>query len=405
MPTLKRQDNIQFAIHPYRELITAKKKPSLIKSEIRLLAKNHGQFVRLFQLNQNQIEGVFSTDPGYLLGETIWEYFHHSSDLIYCEVLPDKQHAILVIIRDNSVYLDSKISLDAIKDELSSLLASRNQYEIYTYGDVSLGLDSSHIKRFLTMDEPLLEKLPLNDKLQLQPLELAISSLKLNQVQTLIWISVAVVILMITLWWLMQPTEPLTRPIQAQTEPVSDLYASYHAALNGPTASEWITAIMEAYNETYSIPGWLPNKVQLIHQHIEIDVQPNGGTASLLTEWAKAHQSTFQYTQQGATLKFNPPFDKEIHKPNLLPAQQLLTILMDRINLILANPSVHLNSTQKENDLTATKVTVNFSDLAPTALSLISRGLYQLSVQITDFSATTQDGLLSGTIQLTLYGT
>src|SRR5687768_4951897 len=103
MPTIKRADGAQFAIHTYRELLKLQR-PALMKNEIRLLAQNHGEYIRLFKQNQKNLEAIFSRDPGFLLGESVWHYFGKPSDLIYCEALPEGQQAIVVVIKANTVY-------------------------------------------------------------------------------------------------------------------------------------------------------------------------------------------------------------------------------------------------------------------------------------------------------------
>src|SRR5579871_5629462 len=137
MPILKRDDGAQFAIHTYRELLEPIK-TSLLKTEVRMLAQNHGEYVRLFKQPNGQIEAVFSRDPGYLLGEALSEYFGKPNDLIYCEALPEGQYAIVVVIRSGVIYLDSRIPIVSIADEFTALVTGNNRYQIYIYGNIPL---------------------------------------------------------------------------------------------------------------------------------------------------------------------------------------------------------------------------------------------------------------------------
>src|SRR3990167_1150336 len=102
MAYITREDGERFVIPSYRDVLSAKK-PSLLKKEVLLLSSNYGEYVALQRKNIQQYEAAFSPDPGYLLGETVWHYFKRPIDLIYCEAIPNTNHAILVIVKGGSV--------------------------------------------------------------------------------------------------------------------------------------------------------------------------------------------------------------------------------------------------------------------------------------------------------------
>lgn len=120
MPVLIRDDGSQFITRAYRELLSAKKF-ALQKREVTLLERDNGSFVRLFRQSNGDIEAVFSHEQGYLLGETVWHFFENSDALIYCEILDGGEKAVLVVVRQGSVFLDAEISVSQIIDEFSAL--------------------------------------------------------------------------------------------------------------------------------------------------------------------------------------------------------------------------------------------------------------------------------------------
>ena len=74
MTLLTRGDGTPFVIQAYRELLITHKR-SMLLQEIRMLAEQQGQYLRLSKNKDQNIEAVFNNEPGYLLAESIWQYF------------------------------------------------------------------------------------------------------------------------------------------------------------------------------------------------------------------------------------------------------------------------------------------------------------------------------------------
>jgi hypothetical protein len=112
MPYITREDGERFIIPSYRDTISANKS-SLLKKEVMLLSSNYGEYIVLQKKKSaSEYEVAFSADQGYLLGESVWNYFKQPFDMIYCEAIPNTTEAILVIVKSGSVYLDgSEINL------------------------------------------------------------------------------------------------------------------------------------------------------------------------------------------------------------------------------------------------------------------------------------------------------
>ena len=137
MPYITREDGEHFVIPSYRDVLTAKNK-SALKRDILALSQNYGEYITLQRKSPLQYEIAFSPDTGYLLGESIWHHFKRPQEMIYCEAIPNTTEAILVIVKLGSVYLDGKIPIDSISEELIIFLTQQNQFNIYIYGSVPI---------------------------------------------------------------------------------------------------------------------------------------------------------------------------------------------------------------------------------------------------------------------------
>ena len=71
-----------------------------------MLSQSYGEYITLQRKGVFKYEVAFSPDTGYLLGESIWHNFKRPMDMIYCEAIPNTTEAILVIVKEGSVYLD-----------------------------------------------------------------------------------------------------------------------------------------------------------------------------------------------------------------------------------------------------------------------------------------------------------
>lgn len=166
MTQIIRYDDVEFVVLTYRELLTAAT-PSMMKREIQLLATENGQYVKCFQREQG-VETVFSKDKGYLLAESVWDFFGKPDNLIYCEELPNGTQAALVVIRGGTVFLDTEVNLRNIMDELMALTLGSTAYKIKLFGDLPIGEDSSQFQ-FPSQNVSTLEYLDSSVFLALTP--------------------------------------------------------------------------------------------------------------------------------------------------------------------------------------------------------------------------------------------
>ncbi len=202
MAVLRRLDGVQFAINPYRTTVEFHQILQLNQS-IKELTQTHGQYVRLFKKADNQFTAVLSQDPGFLLGESVWQHFECPDNLVYCESMPENAQAILVIVSAGKIVFDNVIALSQIDAELKQHIIDAEKYAVYIYGDVPIGMGNNNyefifkenqITSFNHLTEPLFIHLPINEHVQLLPLQLALKEHHLGKSSALEKASIFVII-------------------------------------------------------------------------------------------------------------------------------------------------------------------------------------------------------------------
>src|SRR5690348_14432 len=253
MRILIREDGTQFILQPYRERLVIKS-TALLKREIFLLSQNHGVYSRIYKQPYGYYEGVFAHDPGCLLGETIWYHFGKPENLLYCETLPDDK-VLVVVVRDNSVYLDTVIAKTDLKEELSFLQTAKGKYAIYTYGDLpitehekagQLTLPKERIKLFTHLTTPVFPSVSVQPELSLTAVETAVAELKLNRRAYITALSVGIIVVVGALW-----TWFSAQPAVVVEEAVNP-YLRYIISLRTPAPGQQIVRIGKQIVLVYS---------------------------------------------------------------------------------------------------------------------------------------------------------
>ncbi len=408
MPTLKRDDGVQFAIQTYRELLNTQK-ASLVKQELRLLAKNHGSYVRLFQKDKHQSEAVFSRDPGYLFGESVWEYFGRPNDLVYCELLGDSHYAAVVVVRAGSVYLDSKMPIASIPDEFTTLIAGANQYDIYIFGDVPISdkedkgyfyFPPEFTKSFNRLDRGAIDELPTTEALQLQPLEMALRSEQLGKKMPIGMLLLIAVVILGVGWWVFTPKiETVVQKPVEQTNP----WQLLENTLSSPKPIENLAAFNTVFTLVNSVSGWEPVSIKATGNSYLIKMNTLGGGVKELQTWAAKHNVTVNLTQQGVDLNYVLPLTDR-SKTIFMNLQDALADVIDNMNKVLPTKSVALQASTKSGLTQEMKATVTYTNISPDILTLIGRAMTNLPVRVDNIETTISNGALSGNIQLTVVG-
>lgn len=412
MSTLVRSDGTQFVTQAYRELLCAKKKSQIVQ-EIRRLAEQQGHYVRLFHKGQGQYEAIFSTEPGYLLGESIWHYFNEFDNLIYCEALPDSAQVIVVVVRSGSVYIDSQILASNLQSELLPLMTGDLPYRIVTSGNVPLRKAESFgtfrfpkdlIESFETLDDPLFPNLPALKSLQLQPLPLALKSEHLNVGFSVPAIIVLLLVFITGGWWILTPDQEAPLSHQPILKKIRSPYTAYFHALSSPAPGRQLLEMVSAMNQFYFLPGWRATKITYANQIYRIDLASEGGAMSFLRQWAHRRHYHFHLNPHGVELTFQTQLPMRPTPKNIFSSEQVVTKLVDQLNQLLHHQAVSLGATNQRGEAQETKLTIHVDNASPDLLDLLSRQLSGLPVELTSVTMTLHSGLMSGTIQLSVWG-
>jgi hypothetical protein len=402
MPILKREDGVGFVLQPYRETLTIKN-TSILRKEVRYLAEQHGQNVRLFKRKGGEYEAVFSPDSGILLGETVWHYFNQPEEFIYCEVLNNnakEKEVLLVIVREGKVYLDIKLKKDNLSEELASLLSeTTTRYDVYIYGNGTLSEVFSHsaIKSLTKLDQALYTELQANPALQLLPLEQALDEhgLGIQKRSSLIAITIVCLVLLGGLWWYAH-----TKQTPLQVNP----FEQYELALQTPDPGQQISALNEGIRKADAIQGWYVGSVSYNGQVAQLPMHSLGGNASDLMTESQALNMTVNFSSQGASIGFPTIIEGRPTPDRIANTQQTIALIIDRMMKILPGKAVQINNTTQNQVFQQTGITISFNNISPEVLQLIGSSMDDLPVTLISVTATKKDGLFSGNLQLNVVG-
>lgn len=210
MAILRRMDGVQFSAQPYRSVLESKKS-SLLNQEVRFLAQEHGNFVKLLRVANNQYSAIFSQDPGFLFGETVWQHFERPDNLVYCELF-DKTQALLVVVNAGKVVIDGKFELANIVAQLNAVISETSKYKVFTSGKVPITSNSAenayhfhdqNLMSYNHLPEPLFNTLHITEQYQLLPLQLALKEHRLDQSFKLPVIFTTILIIIAVSAWLL----------------------------------------------------------------------------------------------------------------------------------------------------------------------------------------------------------
>lgn len=412
MSTLVRSDGTQFVMQAYRELLSVTKRSQIVH-EIRFLAEQQGQYTRLFKKGQNQYEAIFSTEPGYLLGESVWHYFGEPNNIIYCEALPDSAQILVVVVRSGSVYIDAQILGSSLQSELLPLMTGDFKYRIITSGNVPLRKAESFgtfrfpkdlIASFETLQVPLFPQLPALKSLQLQPLPLALKSEHLSFGFSTPLILLTTLALIFGGWWALTPKEEGVsfRPplIRTMVSP----YAAYYRALTTPAPDRQLAEMVATITQLYLLPGWSATKLQFNGKRFHVALRSDGGKMSGITQWAKQRGYQFHLSSRGAEVIYQSRLTSRAKPTALYASTQVVTQLVDHMTQLLHHNAVSLGETRQRGDVRATRLTIHLDEVSPELLDLVGRELNHLPLALTSVDITIHSGLMNGIIQLSVWG-
>lgn len=414
MSYIAREDGEHFVIPSYRDVLTAKS-TTAVKKEVMTLSQSYGEYITMQRKGQLQFEIAFSPDVGYLLGETVWYKFNRPVDMIYCEAIPNSTEAILVIVKNGSVYLDGSFPVDNIPEELVIFLTQQNNFEIFIYGDVPIAatstegkfsFDDSSVKSFTVLDEPVFNSLPLIAAYHLQPVDVTLKAVGIGGLPIqAVFIGIGGMILaMLTYSYVISPMfeEKKTQEIPMEVNP----FAAYVSALNSTAPDEAMKAMLDELLVLQRAPGWYPVKMEYKTDTISATMFTQSGNMQKLYDFSQKNNLAITTKQAGVILSVKPKFAKR-NKPKVIyPLKEVIITLIDK--LFATNPNYalfNISDTKASGPFANSKITVRVQNLTPDIMVFMARQLEGLPLTIDSFSVNVHDGLLTGQFVIYAYGT
>jgi hypothetical protein len=387
-----------FLFQPYREALTVKT-ASLLRKEIQYLAQQHGQYCRLFKRKAGEIEAVFSLEPGYLLGETVWHYFDESPYLIYCEKLTDEkddQNILLVVVRDGIIYLDAKFSAITLKEELKNLLVTDSQkYKVYTYGTVPYKFEGVEFTK--TLEKSIFDGLVWDSAFQLLPTFEALreQGLEDRTRSSLAFVTIICLGLLGTLWW--YSSKPKT---SVNVNP----YEQYEMSLQTPTPESETTALVHGLQKINQIPGWNVVSVEYDGETGSAKLKSIGGAATQLLTMSQAMGMVVSFSSSGTYINFSTTLNHRPLPDKIASTEKTVALIMDRMTHVLPKKSVSVDQTITNRVFKEVALTISFNNVSPEVLQLIGSNLDDLPVNVKSITVNVKNGLLSGYFKISVVG-
>lgn len=410
MAYITREDGEHFVIPSYRDVLTARNQ-SQLKKDILLLSQSYGEYITLQKKGNNQYEIAFSSETGYLLGETVWHFFKRPLDMIYCEVIPNTVEALVVIVKSGSVYLDGSFPLDSIPEELVIFLTQQNQFEIYTYGDVPISqtvmegkftFDPSSVKSFTVLDQPAFPQLPLLKSYQLQLVNQVLRAQGIGVFPTR---QVVIALALAGLLWVGYKYLTRAKPVVRAEVAAINPYQAFNTALNSPAPDLEIKSVLHALNQLFSIQGWYPVAMTYMQGKLTVSVKSAGGDLESLFNWAKANAIKPIITTQGINLEMpvsnvNRPFPNKIY-----PLKDVIAKFVDDLAHIYPGNHLKLSAITNKGSYGIIAVTLNIDqNVTPAILALIANTLRDLPFNLKKMDLEITNGTFVGTINLEALG-
>ena len=406
MPTLTRNDGVEFVIQAYRELTENGNKAALLQ-KIRALAEQHGRFVRLFKKENHYFEAVFSNEAGYLLGESVKHYFYQAQNLIFCEALEDLQHVLLVVVRDGEVYLDTIINKQLLRQELRLLISDQYQYQIFTHGDVPLIddpiLPPEKIISFEKLSDPLLPRLPTLKNLQLLPLPMALKNQHLHgKNQTILYLAISIIALAggWVLYDIGNHLEQQTPSISANVNP----YADYNNALESAEPHAQLTEIMQIVELLYTIPGWQMQSLSFNNKHYLVKLKNTNGDTTQLQQWGNFNNFSYQLNDNQPSLTKLALVPSRMPPKTISNENALIAAITTQLGSLLGAEQISIGNALPSGATKQTLITLTIQEGTPKILDIIGQILANQPVMIQSAELENKGLTLSGKIQFSIWG-
>ena len=414
MPYITREDGERFIIPSYRDILSSKKK-SLLKREILMLSANYGQYITFQKKNVDQFEVAFSNEPGYLLGESVWQCLKRPFDMIYCEAIPNTNDAVLVIVKSGSVYLDGSFPIDSIVDELVIFKTQQNNFAIFIHGDVpisekpedgKISFDANQVHSFTVLEEPIFPTLPGIKVFQLQLVDVV---LKANNIGTLpLKPIVALVVIGVLIWlgssYLSSHNERLPTSIISSN---TNLYDDYYALVDAPDPGDEIDAVIKKAAQAGTVPGWTAK--DMIYTpgrpgNLRVRMVSSAPTMHLLLTWAKSYNYKVDIATDGMFVNIPVYIAPREKSKTITSFQETVASLFDRVSHVTSVSLLQFNAIDTKKAYTTADFTLNINDQSLGSFDLLADLFSKMPMVISKIVLSEKDGLISGSITFKVVG-
>lgn len=413
MAQIVRYDDVEFVVLTYRELLTAAT-PSMMKREIQLLATENGQYVKCFPREQG-VEAVFSPDSGYLLAESVWDYFDEPENLIYCEELPNGTSTILIVIRGGTVFLDTEVNKRNLMDELMALTLGSTAYKIKLFGDLPIGEGSSQFQFPLQnvgsleyVESSVFLALKPNPEYALGTVKQAFASLGYTgaTLKKLVILGVIVCVLGFVGWLIFKPAPPPPPPVvTGPPPPPPDPYAAFKQALMTPAPDAILQNLVNTLSDAYTIPGWTPASLSLAGNNATVSLNQDGGNAGILLAWKRNHPDVQMSINTGkAVLTYTISVPARGTPEVIYKLPDLLANFYDELNAKFPGSTVTVGAITKNSNYQQSNITISFTGQSPDSLLVLTDVLKGLPAVLSTATMTVATGLISGQLTIQLIG-
>lgn len=414
MPSIIREkDGATFITPDYRELTSAKK-ASLLKREILMLSTQHGDFSHIRKKNKSQYEIAFSHETGFLLGESIWQHFNKPYNMVYCEPLPDTAEAILVVVTSGSIFIDTKIPVLSIPEELAVFISQEHEFDIYIYGDVPISAEKEEgkfsfskeaTKKFTVLEESLFENLKQNHELELLPTTQALKKQRIGTlpVKNIVIISVIAVIAWLGWSKLTVSTKNVLPKIIIS---VVDPYTLFLNTLSTPAPDASIRQLVNYIERVSEAPGWEMTSISFTKKGgFQSYLLSSGNNISNLKRWAYLQHISIDIDNKGISANIPNTVNNRAKPNKIFKLQNVLGNIVDRINNILPGNAITLHPIVSYSQYKEISFSITIEDVTPTLLSLLAEQFTQMPVAFDGAELTvSNNGFISGTLTLTALG-
>ncbi|OGT67390.1 MAG: hypothetical protein A3J38_04885 [Gammaproteobacteria bacterium RIFCSPHIGHO2_12_FULL_45_9] len=417
MSTLTRADGVQFVVHPYRDSLRPEKKTLLLLQRIRAISEEQGAFVHLFKRDNQEIEAVFSREPGYLLGESVRYYFHQARNLIFCERL-EANTLLVVVVQSGTVFLDMTIQPALLKRELAPLTTATEPFQVYLSGDVPFiweaveadaddtlfTLPASLILSCERLEKPLFTRLPVLPALQLVSLTPALKSVGLTQNHSLtIGLCIGLCALVAAGALLLpRKTSPTPPPAASITNP----YAAFTTAMQSPAPLLQLETALSIVAQYAVLPGWRLQSAEFTPYNAHLVLQPAGSNLQNLQELASANGFTVRWDTDHTNIDGKMVLPNRSEIQDLYPLDALLNHTIGHLqNLLTDDASIQITQTQTHGSAKQATLMITFAHMSPELIGLLGKSLESLPASVELLELKPAGGSFKGSLQLSIWGT